>query len=132
MKAILKALIIWMTLLTLPLQGFAAATVSCCVPPTAAAQIDHDHDAMANDDVPSAVRAYDEHAGPGIQTDHHPAAHHHAGKCATCGTCGSCVPMAPMFVAVLPVSASQSITVPFDQRTLTSVDLAHPERPPSA
>ncbi|MFK3741562.1 hypothetical protein [Massilia sp. TN1-12] len=50
MKAILKVLIVWMTLLAVPLQGFASATMSCCPPPSAAAQHDHDHEPMAGDD----------------------------------------------------------------------------------
>jgi hypothetical protein len=112
-KAIFNILIVWTMLLTLPLQGVAAATMSCCPPPSAAAQDCHDHDAMIDD-------------------GHTAAAHHHAAKCATCGTCGICIPMAPSFVGAPAVSASQSIATPVDQHTPTSVDLAHPERPPRA
>jgi len=131
-KAIFRVLIIWAMLLTLPLQGIAAATMSCCPPPSAAARHCHDHDAMADDGHTSTAHAHHAHAGPNLQADPHPVAHHHAGKCATCGTCGPCAPMAPSFVAALPAAATRSIATPFDQHTLASVDLAHPERPPRA
>jgi hypothetical protein len=131
-NAILRVLIIWTMLLTLPLQGVAAATMSCCPPPSAAARHCHDHGAVADDGHTSTTPAHHMHAGPDLQTDPHPVAHHHAGKCATCASCGTCVPMAPSFVAALPVPATRSIVTPVDQHTLTSVDLAHPERPPRA
>jgi hypothetical protein len=132
-KAILKVLIVWMTLLAVPLQGFASATMSLCAPSTAAAQHHHDHESMASDTDARGAHAHDQHAEPSMQAGDHPAAHHHTGKCATCATCGSCVSMAPAFVAVVPVSAlPSSITVPFDQQILPSVYLALPERPPRA
>lgn len=125
MKAILKVLIVWITLLAVPLQGFASATMFVCVPPTAA-QHDDDHKSMADDTGMSNAHSDDEHAGPDMKTDHH------AGKCATCATCGSCVSMAPSFLAVLPATASSSITIPFERQLLPSVHLALPERPPRA
>jgi hypothetical protein len=131
-KATLRVLIVWTMLLTLPLQGIAAAMMSCCSPPSAAAQHRHDHGAVVDDGHTSTAHAHHVQAGPDMHADPHPVAHHHAGKCATCGACGSCVPMAPSFAAALPVSATQSIATPVDQHTLTSVDLAHPERPPRA
>ena len=129
MKAILKVLIVWMTLLAVPLQGFASATMSFCVPPVAA-QDSHDHESMADDVDMSSAHAHDEHAGSDMQADHHPASHHQAGKCATCATCSVCLSMAPSFVAVLPATASSSTTIPFDRHLLPSVYLALLERPP--
>jgi hypothetical protein len=129
-KALLKVLIVWMTLLAVPLQGFASATMSFCAPPAAAARHGHDHASMADASGPAAHAG---HAGPEMQAGHHPPAHHHSGKCAACATCGSCVSMAPSFPALLPASASpSSIYVSFDQRILPSADLALPERPPRA
>jgi hypothetical protein len=128
-KAILRVLIVWMTLLAVPLQGFASATISLCVPPTATLD-SHDHGSLGDDADMSSAHLHDEHAGPDMQTDHHPASHHQAGKCATCATCGACVPMAPSFVAIPPVTASSSTTIPFDQQLLPSIYLALLERPP--
>ncbi|WP_371763418.1 hypothetical protein [Massilia sp.] len=132
MKAILKVLIVWITLLAVPLHGFASATMSSCAPLPAAAPHGHEHDGMADDADLADVDAHDGHAAPDVHSDHAPSAHHHAGKCAACATCGSCVAMAPSFIAVLPVSAAPSVTVPFDQYLLQSADLALPERPPRA
>jgi hypothetical protein len=131
-KTLLKVVIVWMTLLAVPLQGFASATMSLCAPPPAAARHDHDHDHASTAGSPEA-HAHAGHARPAMQTDHHAPAHHHSGKCASCATCGSCVSMAPSFPALLPASASpSSIYVSFDQRILPSADLALPERPPRA
>jgi hypothetical protein len=124
----LKILIVWVTLLAMPLQGFASASMSLCAPVTVAAQHDHDHESMAD---ASGAHLHDQHIEPDTQADHHPAAHQHTGKCAACATCCACVSMAPSFVPVVPVPASpSSITAPFDQHILPSVDLALPERPP--
>jgi ABC-type nickel/cobalt efflux system permease component RcnA len=123
-KAILKALIVWITLLALPLEGFAAATMCVCAPSAVAHQVahhDHDHASMADET----------HAQPSAHTGHHPASHHCA-KCATCGACGTCMAMAPACLSVLPASASAAATAASDQHVLPSVDLALPERPPRA
>jgi hypothetical protein len=130
-KAILKALIVWITLLALPLEGIASATMCVCAPYAVAhqrAHHDHDHASMAEDAAPAAAA----HASPSAHADHHPAQHHHCAKCAACAACGSCMSMAPACLTVLPVPASTSVTVPFDQHALSSVDLALPERPPRA
>jgi hypothetical protein len=131
-KAILKIVIVWMILLAVPIQGFASATMSLCAQPAAAAQHDHDHESMAEDSDTSNAIAHDAHAAPVVQDDHHPASHHHSGKCSACASCCACAAMVPSFLAVLPVAASSSITVPFDQQILPSVDPSLLERPPRA
>jgi len=131
-KVTLKVLIVWIMLLTVPLHGFASATMSLCAPVPAAAEHDHGHERMANNADAADVHAHDEHVAPDARSDHAPATHHHSGKCAACATCGTWGAMAPSFIAVLPVSTAPSITVPFDQQLLQSVDLALPERPPRA
>jgi len=118
-KAILKVLIVWITLLAVPLQGFASASMCLCAP-SAVAHHDHDHESMPA------------HAAPAARADHHPAEGHHCIKCAACAACGSCMSTAPGCMTVLPVPAGASVTVPFDQHALSSVDLALPERPPRA
>jgi len=124
-------MIVWITLLAVPLHGFASATMSLCAPLPVAAQHDHDHEAMADDADVIDVHRHGEHAAPGGHSDHAPSVHH-SDKCAACATCGSCVAMAPSFLAVLPVSVAPSVTVPFDLHILPSVHLALPERPPRA
>ena len=127
-------MIVWVILLAVPLQGFASATMSLCAQPPAAAQYDHDHDydMMSEDGDVSDTIAHDGHAAPGMRDVHHPASNHHSGKCAACASCCSCVSMAPSVIVVVPLSASPSLIVPFDQHSLPSVDLALPERPPRA
>jgi hypothetical protein len=129
-KATLKVLIVWITLLALPLQGFASATMSFCALPMVTAQYDHDHASMADDE--TDVSALDEHVERVNQVDHHPGSHHQSNKCAACAVCNACVPMAPSFLVGLPVAASRSVTASFEQHILPSVYLALPERPPRA
>jgi len=128
-KTVLNVLIIWVTLLAMPLQGIASATTSRCGPPAATAQHAHDCESVAARFGASDLHAQSACAESGEHTGRRQAAHHHAGKCAACG---SCVSMAPPFIVALPGSVTSSITVSVDQRLLPSVDLALPERPPRA
>jgi hypothetical protein len=128
-KAILKVLIVWITLLALPLEGFASASMCLCGPP-AVAHHDHGHASMHEHAAPSGHHVAK--AAPGAPADRHAAQDHHCAKCAACAACGSCMSMAPACMTVLPAPASTSVTVPFDQQALSSVDLALPERPPRA
>jgi hypothetical protein len=120
-NAILRTLIVWLTLLALPLQGFASATMSLCVLPAAAA---HDVHAPAHGHVQPTAAA--------VRGERHPGGHHQSGKCASCAACCPCLPLAPSFLAVPPATLGAAITAPFDQRLLPSVHLALPERPPRA
>jgi hypothetical protein len=115
-NTILRALVVWITLLALPLQGFAAATANHCAPAPSTAHGVHAH---AHASAPGKHAVRPQHAEG-------------AGKCASCAACCSCTPMALSFLAVPPVALPSSITVPFEQRLLPSVHLALPERPPRA
>jgi hypothetical protein len=132
----LKALIVWLMLLAVPLQGFAAATRQLCAPPPAAAQHQVAHHADAH-----AACDGEHHGGarlsvssdPACQADLHGTSHHHPdGKCNTCATCcvGASIP--PTFASSLPVYAPQFESIPFAPQHMAAPDLALPERPPRA
>jgi hypothetical protein len=126
-NALLRVLIAWITLLALPLQGFASATMVLRAPPASAAHGHAAHAAHA-----AHARVHDERAGADRRADHPDGSHHQSGKCASCAACCAFMPLASSFVAVPAAAPPASITVPFAQRLLPSVYLALPERPPRA
>jgi hypothetical protein len=132
-NANLKALIVWLMLLTVPLQGFASATRLWCAPTPAAAQYQVAHHADAGPTVTG------DHGGAHATVtsvsaslaDHHNKPHHRTdGKCNTCATCCVGASMPPSFASSLPVYAPQFESIPFTPPYRAAPDLALPERPP--
>lgn len=138
MNIALRALVVWLMLLTVPFQGFASASMLLCAPlagdtaPAAQArQGGHDHAAM----LAAAHGAQQEHDG---QHDGH--ASHDAGLAIDdgadggdhCGATGACCvgALAPDFPDALPVQAVASQAIPFHAGAPSAVDLAGLERPP--
>ncbi len=127
-----KSLLVWLLLLALPLQGFAAATMLPCVPAPArlvATPADtmqsphHDHRKML-----AAQRAgHEAHAGGNHGTGD-PATHHDGGSCKSCSACcpGNIMVTAFDILADTPHFA----IAPFATGFVPVVDLAQPERPP--
>lgn len=151
---LLRTFIVWLLLLALPYQGYAAAAMMLYAPATGATGAvtaagvhagagqahaampagAHDHAAMM---AAMKVQPHD-----GAQTASHDgspdasmsasghAGHAHGGV--KCGGVACCVPGAPMMAQALAVPAlpAASSGVPFYSEFLHAVDLAHPERPP--
>lgn len=131
MKNLLKSLIVWLMLVALPFQGFAAAGMATCAPagnhvvPVVAETVVSAMPAGHCDTMQMAAPAPPEHGKPS-------ASHHHAdGKCNTCASCCCGATMAPTAAVhrapgescVLADFAIHSVHVP-------RVDLDLPERPP--
>jgi hypothetical protein len=123
MRAIFHTLLIWLMLLAVPGQGFAAATMLMCEPVVVslhASAAAHDHAAMLE------ARASDQPDQPGSSS------HHTAGKCSSCAAfCLGLVMMTSSQPGVPTLDfPSQHDTVSTSR--LTSVIPEHPERPPQA
>lgn len=126
MNPLLRPLIVWLLLLTLPCQGMAAAAMFACAPGHAqpAARVQHQ--------APDAQRLPCHEAAALAQAgEPEPAPPHAEG--ASCGTCAAC----GIGVAALPASfpppaaqAPPADSTVFADRRLASVHLAQPERPP--
>lgn len=125
----IRSLIVWLVLLALPFQGFAAAAAMPCAALTRAASaqpaqagaVMHRHAAMLHHG----------HAKPAAAgAGHHAGTDHHAG--AKCGSCAACWVGAAMAGASAAIGAQQapSATIPFDAGHLPSVHPRLPERPP--
>lgn len=95
MKA-LKSFLVWILLLALPLQGFAAASMSMCEtgPMTVAAPANGHHDAQ----VASKAMGCDHHQAQQSTDDANP------GGMAKCSTCASCSVGAAIFTAFAPLA----------------------------
>ncbi|SEO08084.1 hypothetical protein SAMN05428959_104552 [Duganella sp. CF517] len=124
-----RTLIVWLMLLALPYQGYAAAAMMPCAPaaPAAAGHMampdgPHDHAAMM-----AAMQDRSQQASPD-QPDH--AGHSHGGiKCGGAACCVAGAPFMAQTIAV-PVLPAVSSAIPFYSEFPRAVDLAHPERPP--
>ncbi|GAB3414297.1 hypothetical protein NX774_00025 [Massilia agilis] len=124
MNAIVKAFFVWLMLLAVPFQGFAAASAVLCAPLPVASVQDM---AKPATDQHGTVAAGGEKASAAA----HP--HHHAdGKCGACANCCTGAAITPSFVPALPVHPARLVSTPMAAHRLVSVDLALPERPPRA
>ena len=154
MKLLHHTLLVWLLLLALPFQGLASAAMLPCaagVPApghvtaaTPAMAMDgavHDHAAIG---ATAAAQARDEHCASAPDVGHHDgacgASHDgHGGKAhgvkaksctASCAACCVGAAMAPAAPAILALTPSHFISIPFRAGHVPSVDLALPERPP--
>ncbi|EGF32414.1 hypothetical protein IMCC9480_2502 [Oxalobacteraceae bacterium IMCC9480] len=114
---------IWLMLLAIPVQGFAAATMLVCEPIAAmtaaeASAAPHDHAAML------AAQASGKPDQPAT------SGHHTAAKCGNCATFCIGIVMMSSTQPALPALdfPSQAVVTPIP--LLTSVIPDHPERPP--
>jgi hypothetical protein len=125
-NAIVRTLIVWLTLLAVPFQGFASAAMLPCAPaaPAPALHAVHEHHHM--------------HATTAQQRDdvthgHHDHAGKHAGHHSKCGNCAACcvgAAIAPPPMAVGSPNGAPERAIPFHAGHVPSVDLDLPERPP--
>lgn len=128
MTVLFRSLVIWLVLLALPYQGYAAAQMMLCAVPAPASASHaemvmpsgpHDHAAMmaAMAQAKSQAKADDG------------ASSHTSMKCSGSACCAAAAPVLTLDVAepALPV-ASRAIA--FYSNFLPAVDLANPERPP--
>ena len=135
MNRIFRPLLVWLMLLALPFQGFAAAGMLACVPaPAAAASGGHDHAAMLRalaaarhdgHDQASMAHADRHRDGGAVTQDEH--GRHGNGSCASC-----CIgaAMAPAVQPRLALARPDFIAIPFRAGHVPSVDPVLPERPP--
>jgi hypothetical protein len=118
-NAIIRSLILWLALLVLPFQGFAAAAMLPCAPAQAAPASAH---------APMAGMTHHDHAA------HHAAgaaklSHQHA-KCGNCAACCVGAALVPAAFADVAPHGATALAIPFAAGHMPSVDPDHPERPP--
>ncbi|MGZ5198430.1 MAG: hypothetical protein ACXWC4_01560 [Telluria sp.] len=112
MKTFLRILIVWLALLAVPFQGFAAAAALGC--------------AHGTQHAPVAAMQHD-HA-----CHHHKSAtaRHHDGKCSNCAACCIGAAIAPPTVSLAGPAAVTGHPVASDAGPVPDADPDHPERPP--
>lgn len=128
MTVLFRSLVVWLVLLAVPYQGYAAAQMMLCAvaaPASASASHaqmvmpsgPHDHAAMM-----AAMAQAKPKANDG-------AASHSSMKCSGSACCAAAAPVLTLQVAE-PALPMASRVIPFYSGFLPAVDLAHPERPP--
>ncbi|SDF63646.1 MULTISPECIES: hypothetical protein [unclassified Duganella] len=126
MTVLFRSIVVWLVLLALPYQGYAAAQMMLCAAPVPAPASHaamvmpsgpHDHAAMMASMAQAESKADDG------------ASSHTSMKCSGSACCAAAAPVLTLDISnpALPVA---SRLVPFYSGFLPAVDLANPERPP--
>jgi len=129
-----RSLLVWLLLLALPFQGFAAAGMLARGPSmpmsmhgqagvhatTPMAKAMEAHGGHCAGHAPQAVQQHDR-----LQQDGH-----HGGKAGACADCCAGAAMAPAVLPALVLAPPHFISIPFRAGHVPSVDPALPERPP--
>jgi hypothetical protein len=119
-KSLLRILFVWLVLLAVPLQGFAAAAAFGCA-----------HGAPAH-----GMQAHETMRQPAMQHGHACHQHHaakadaHDGKCGNCAACCAGAAIAPPVMSVAGLATESSHYLIADAGPVPSADPDHPERPP--
>lgn len=123
MKNLVKVLIVWLMLVAIPFQGYAAASMLPCAPAqvTTVSMVVMDMSAEHCAHMATAAPQQDD------QPDH--SAPHH-GKCSACASCFGAVMAPPMPVVPVPHVTPELALFHFTVGHVARVDLALPERPP--
>ena len=128
MKNVLKALIVWILLLAVPLQAFASVTMFLCAPASVSVESDHHRVAV---EAPHQHDSQVQGASSAQSHDKANTVHHQAGsKCGACASCGCGAGMMPSLPSTVAAVAPHFESVPFNLGHVPTVDLALPERPP--
>lgn len=126
MKSFFKIVVVWLTLFTAPVQGFAAAMMVCCAPAQAPMMMQGTDSAMhvGHQLEASKDMAHDCCMPSGTE-------HESVGQCAMCAECTMGATMVPPVVS-LPVLNLPGALVPFYRQSFYSHIPATPEHPPQA
>ena len=134
-----RRLIVWIMLIALPLQSYAAASMLYCAPlhhgMVMQTMVPGDTQAILGDNA-DTVLAHAEHcdmamAGDGDDTsDQSSQPHKVAGKCSACSACCMCTMAVFFSPADWLTSSGAAIMAPHPVDTLTSVSLEALQHPP--
>jgi hypothetical protein len=135
MTVLFRSFVVWLLLLALPYQGYAAAEMLLCVAP-ATASMNMNMNKNMNMAMPSG--AHDHAAMMASQAKPEQGTHQSRGDTSSshasmkCNGSACCAAVAPVLALQLaePALPSASHVIPFYADFLPAVDLAHPERPP--
>lgn len=130
----LRAILLWLMMLAVPFQGYAAAAMAFCAPDAAEAtagaahdHAQHDHGSMhADAHQMHGDDAADHHADQGTHDDHANAMH----KCGNCAACHS-VGMTPTLGTSLLQGLPQA-DLAEPHRAMANVSPRVPHKPPRA
>lgn len=130
----LRAVLLWVMMLAVPFQGYAAVAMVFCAPSAVELQAGLEHDHTSHDHAASRT-AHEHEAGEQVATGHDQAAHQHdqgdqgtshkCGNCAACHSVGMTPTLEPMLLTGLPQA---DLLEPF--HPVASVSPPVPQKPP--
>jgi hypothetical protein len=124
MRSVFHTILIWLMLLAVPVQGFAAASMLLCEPIV----VSHSGSSLPHHHDQTQISQGSEHAH-----DHqHTGNHHTADKCGACAACCIAVAMTAPASAVLPQMHIDSERIAALDAFPSSVVPDYPDRPPQA
>jgi hypothetical protein len=124
MKSVCQTILIWLMLLAVPVQGFAAASMLLCEPIV----VSHSGSSPPHHHEQTQLSQDGEHA----HHHQHTGKHHTADKCGACAACCIAVAMTAPASAVLPQMHIDSERIAALDAFPSSVVPDYPDRPPQA
>jgi cytochrome c553 len=132
-----RAILLWLMMLAVPFQGYAAAAMALCTPePTQLdAGVPHDHAGHDHASHDHALHAHGagHHVDGDMDADHHAAADDSSGtshKCSTCAACHSVGLMPALHMPALPGLPQADLVEPL--HAMATVSPRVPHKPPRA
>lgn len=131
MRSVFHTLLIWLMLLAVPVQGFAAASMLSCEPIIVS-------NAVPADNYSDGHAHHHDHAqmSAGVDHTHHhqqnSSNHHAAGKCGACAACCIGASMTAPVALILPDMHVDSERITALDAFPSSIVPDYPDRPPQA
>ncbi|MBT2326009.1 hypothetical protein J7E62_27145 [Variovorax paradoxus] len=129
----LRAILLWLMMLALPFQGYAAAAMAfCAAEPATESAVGMPHDHAEHDHASPAQGAAHHHADADVDADH-PAAQDPSKSSHKCGTCAACHSVGLMPTLDLPrVHGLPQADLAEPLHAMTNVSPRIPHKPPRA
>jgi hypothetical protein len=123
----LRAILLWLLMLAVPFQGYAAVAMAFCAPAPVGLQAGRGHDHAAHDHAASQDAHEHEAGDPAARHQDHDdqGASHKCGNCAACHAVGMAPTLEPILLKGLPRA---DLLEPF--HPVASVSPPVPQKPP--
>jgi cytochrome c553 len=125
----LRTILLWLMMLAVPFQGYAAAAMAFCAPEAAQLAVGAVHDHTQHDHGSAHADgndAADHHAAQSAHDDHSNAAH----KCGNCAACHSVGMMPTLDISILHGLPQADLAEPL--HAIANVSPRVPHKPPRA
>jgi cytochrome c553 len=132
----LRAILLWLMMLAVPFQGYAAAAMAFCAPASAHSSLAVVHDHHGHDHGTPDAEHHHSHVSSGDNADHHDASNAHddssdaSHQCGNCATCHAVGMMPTLDTPILHGLPQADLAEPL--RAMATVSPRIPHKPPRA